>query len=95
MHQEHGKVVSGMDAVVQAVQKHKVNLVLVTKDISDNSKENIEYVCTKHEIRLIELNETMENLGNAIGKKNRAIIGVKDKNFSDGIIKKLSGGGLL
>lgn len=95
MHQEPGKVVSGMDAVVDAVQKHKVNLVLVTADISDKSRENIEYVCTKHQVKVIKFKETMENLGRAIGKKDRAIIGIKDKSFSDGIIKKLSEEDLL
>lgn len=95
LHQEHGKVVSGMDAVSEAVQKNKVKLVLITSDISDKSKENIEYVCTKHQIKVIRLKCTMENLGKAIGKKDRAIIGIKDKSFSDGIIKKLSGEDLL
>ena len=95
MHQKHGKVVSGMDAVEDAIKKHKVFLVIVSNDISQKSKGNIEYVCTNNCIKLIELKETMEKLGNAIGKKNRAIIGIKDKSFSDGIVEKISGGDLL
>ena len=95
MHQELGKVISGMDAVTDAVQKQRVKLVLVTSDISDKSRENIEYVCTKHQVKVIKLKCTMENLGKAIGKKDRAIIGIKDKSFSDGIIKKISGEDLL
>lgn len=95
MHQKLGKIVSGMDAVIEAIQKHKVNLVLITSDISDKSKENIEYVCTKHKVRVIKLKCTMNNVGKAIGKKDRAIIGIKDKSFSDGIIKKLSEEDLL
>ena len=81
-----------MDAVTEAVEKHKVNLVLVTTDISEKSRENIEYVCTKHQVKVIEFKETMENLGKAIGKKNRVIIGIRDKSFSDGIIKKFKRG---
>lgn len=91
-HLELGKVISGMDAVTEAVEKHKVNLVLVTTDISEKSRENIEYVCTKHQVKVIEFKETMENLGKAIGKKNRVIIGIRDKSFSDGIIKKIKRG---
>lgn len=45
-------------------------------------------------IEVIEFS-TIENLSNAIGKKNRAIIGITDNNFSEGIIKKLNGGDLL
>lgn len=81
--------------MTEAVQKKKVNLVIITSDISDKSRENIEYVCTKHQIKVIKLNCTMENLGKAIGKENRAIIGIKDKSFSDGIMKKISGEDLL
>ena len=95
MHQKLGKVVSGMDAVEDEVKKHKVFLVIVSNDISKKSKENIKYVCTNNCVKLIELNETMDVLGNIIGKKNRAIIGIKDKSFSDGIAGKISGGDLL
>lgn len=77
----HGKIVSGMDAVIESVQKDKTYLVIIAKDTSEKSKENIKYVCTKHKVQVIEFN-TMENLGLAIGKKNRAIIGIRDKNFS-------------
>lgn len=70
-----------MDAVAEEVKKHKVKLVIIAKDISEKSKENIQYVCTNNEVRTIELS-TMEELGDCIGKKNRAIIGIKDESFS-------------
>ena len=54
----------------------------------------MKYVCTTNMIEVIEFS-TIENLSNAIGKKNRAIIGITDNNFSEGIIKKLNGGDLL
>ena len=92
MQQGHGKVVSGMDAVIEAIEKNKVNLVLVTTDISEKSRENIEYVCTKHQVKVIKFKETMENLGRAIGMKSRAIIGIRDKSFSNGIIEKFKRG---
>lgn len=81
LQKERGKVVSGMDAVKEDVQKHKVKLVIIAKDISEKSKENIEYVCTNNKVKVIEFS-TMEELGNIIGKKNRAIIGIKDNNFA-------------
>lgn len=70
-----------MDAVEEEVQKHKIKLVIIAKDISEKSKENIKFVCTNNEVKVIEFS-TMEELGNIIGKKNRAIVGIKDKNFS-------------
>ena len=70
-----------MDAVVDEAKKYKIKLVIVANDTSEKSKKNIKYVCTNYEIPVIELS-TMEELGTVIGKRNRAIIGIKDKGFS-------------
>lgn len=86
-----GKVVSGMDAVADSVLKHKTKLVIVAEDTSEKSKKNIKYVCTNNNINVIELS-TIENLSHVIGKKNKAIIGITDKNFSDGILEKCKRG---
>jgi ribosomal protein L7Ae-like RNA K-turn-binding protein len=87
----HGKVISGMDAVTDSVKKHKTKLVIVAVDTSEKSKKNIKYVCTNNEVTVIELS-TIENLSHIIGKKNKAIIGITDKNFSDGILEKYNRG---
>ncbi|MCI9366006.1 MAG: hypothetical protein HFJ54_05565 [Clostridia bacterium] len=89
-----------MDAVSEEVEKHKIKLVIIAKDISEKSKENIKYVCTNNKVPVIEFS-TMEILGKTIGKKNRAILGIKDKSFSEGIMNKMkneikyNGGDLL
>ena len=89
-----------MDAVSEEVEKHKIKLVIIAKDISEKSKENIKYVCTNNKVPVIEFS-TMEILGETIGKKNRAILGIKDKSFSEGIMNKMkneikyNGGDLL
>ncbi len=68
--------------MVEGVQNHKIKLVIIANDTSEKSKQNIKYVCTNNEIPIIEFS-TMEELGTAIGKQNRAIIGIKDKSFSE------------
>ena len=55
--------------------------MIIATDTSEKSKENVKYVCTNNEVDVIEFS-TIEELSLAIGKKNRAIIGIKDKNFS-------------
>ncbi len=80
-----------MDAVCEGVEKHKVNLVIVAEDASEKSKKNISYVCTNKEIKVIQLS-TIERLSSYIGKRNRAIIGITDKNFSKGILEKCNRG---
>ncbi|MCI8518949.1 MAG: 50S ribosomal protein L7ae [Clostridia bacterium] len=91
MQQGPGKVISGMDAVTESVQKHKAKLVIVAQDTSEKSKKNIKYVCTNNGISVIELS-TIELLSRSIGKKNKAIIGITDKNFSEGILEKCNRG---
>ena len=76
-----------MDAVIEGIEKNKIKLVLVANDTSEKSKKNIKYVCTNKHINVIELS-TIEELSHAIGKKQKAIIGITDKNFSDGILEK-------
>ena len=80
-----------MDAVIESVEKHKTKLVIIAKDTSEKSKKNIKYVCTNNGISVIELS-TIEQLSCFIGKRNRAIIGITDKNFSEGIQEKCNRG---
>ena len=89
-----GKLVSGMDIVLEEISSKKIKLVILATDTSAKSKENVKYVCTNNEIPVIEFS-TIEELSKTIGKSNRAIIGIKDKNFSEGIIEKYNGGDLL
>lgn len=91
LQQNRGKVISGTDAVLESIQKHRAKLVLVAQDASEKTKKNIKYVCTNNGISVIELS-TIENLSHIIGKKNRAIICITDKNFSEGFLKKCNRG---
>ncbi len=80
-----------MDAVCDGVKKHKIKLVIVANDMSEKSKSNIKYVCTNNDVSVIELS-TIELLSNSIGKKNKAVIGITDINFAEGIAEKVNGG---
>ncbi len=77
--------------MVEGIEKHKVKLVIIAEDTSEKSKKNIRYVCTNNEISVIELSK-VEDLSHIIGKRNRKIIGILDKNFSDGIKEKCNRG---
>lgn len=81
MQLNHGKVVSGMDAVIDSIERRKTRLVIVAKDASEKSRKNIKYVCTNNGVTIIQLS-TIEDLSHFIGKKNKAIIGITDENFS-------------
>ena len=86
-----GKIVSGMEAVSDEVRRNKVKLLIVSEDASKKTIENIKYLAEKKNVKMVVIGN-IENNSKAIGKENRAIIGVKDKNIADGIIKIIYGG---
>lgn len=79
-----GKIVAGFDAVCENVEKKKVKLVIISIEASEKTKSNIKYICEKNNVPFIEYAE-INFLSQAIGKKNKAIIGVKDSNFATAI----------
>lgn len=85
-----GKVVSGMDAVSDELKRSKIKLLIIAKDASEKTTKNIAYLAEKKKVPILVIGSIKEN-SKAIGKENRAIIGVKDKNISEGI-KKIYGG---
>ncbi len=92
-----GKLVCGTDATIQDIERHKVEIVIIATDSSDKTKKNIRYICEKNKIEVLEFG-TIDELSNSIGKNNKAIIGIKSKDFADGVrklIKQNIGGDLL
>jgi len=85
------KVISGTDVVIEAIKKNSVGIVIIAEDASDKTKKNIKYYCEKYHIEYIVLG-TIEENSRIIGKNNRAIIGVSDVNFANGIKKEVHGG---
>lgn len=85
-----GKVVSGMDAVSDELKRNKIKLLIIAEDASEKTISNIKYLADKKSVPTIVIG-TIEQNSKAIGKENRAIIGIKDKNISSGI-KNIYGG---
>ena len=86
-----GKIVSGMDAVSDEIKRNKIKLLIVAEDTSEKTLKNIKYLAEKKNVKFIVIGNIEDN-SKAIGKENRAIIGIKDKNIADGIIKIIYGG---
>lgn len=79
-----GKIVAGFEAVSECVEKKKAKLVIVSIDASEKTKNNIKYVCEKNNVMCMEYGE-ISFLSQAIGKKNKAIIAIRDNNFATAI----------
>ena len=86
-----GKIVSGMDAVSDDLKRNKIKLIIIAEDASNKTFENIKFLADKKKVTVIKLGTIIEN-SKAIGKENKAIIGIKDKNISEGIKKIIFGG---
>lgn len=79
-----GKIVAGFEAVSECVEKKKAKLVIVSTNASEKTKNNIKYVCEKNNVMCMEYGE-ISFLSQAIGKKNKAIIAIRDNNFATAI----------
>ena len=86
-----GKIVFGTDACMQDIQKNKIKLIIIATDSAERTKINFKNICKDKHIPVIEFLE-IETISKAIGKDNKAIIGIKDSNFSKEIIRIINGG---
>lgn len=86
-----GKVEFGADAVEDAIKKKKAKLVIVSEDAAERTRENFRFLCQKANINYIVFGEK-EKISKAIGKSNKAVIAIKDKNLSNEIYKIICGG---
>ena len=86
-----GQTVFGTEACNKAIEKNSVKLIIIATDASERTKMNFNNICSRKKIHIIEyLN--IEEISKAIGKVNKAIVGIKDLNFANEIIKIINGG---
>lgn len=84
-----GKIISGTDAVIEKMKKRQVKLVLVAEDASDKTKKEMRFKCSQNNVPIIIWGNIDIN-SKAIGKNNKAIIGILDKGLADSIEKMIS-----
>lgn len=88
------KVCFGADSVALQIKKKKVYLIIVAKDASDRTKDKFRNISYEYEIPIIIEGE-IEILSKAIGKSNKAIIGIEDSHLASEIQKINNGGELI
>lgn len=80
------KVSFGADSTMQEIEKNKIKLVVVAEDASERTKSKFTEGCKKYNIPIIIYGK-IEEISKAIGKQNKAIIGIKDNNLAKEIEK--------
>ncbi len=89
-----GKITSGSEACMEAIEKRSVKLILLAKDASERTKELFETKCREFNIPIYQI-LSIEEISQSIGKPNKAVIGIKDKGFSEAILKNINGGEVI
>jgi len=86
--QKAGKLVSGQEIVEKAINAKKVFLIIVSEDASKNTKEKMRCLSTKANIPIFYWCHSNE-LGKAIGKEQRKVIGITDKGLAEEIKRRI------
>lgn len=84
-----GQLVSGEEKVILAMRKKQVKLVILAQDASKNTAKKILDKAKSYHVAVLTVASRYE-LGRAIGKAERVVIGVLDTGFADQI-KRLTG----
>lgn len=82
------RVVSGEDTVIRGIKTKRFHLVLISDDASTNTNKRFNDKCRHYHIPIRQAG-TREALGEAIGKRERVVIGITDKGFSEKMIRML------
>ncbi len=83
-----GNISIGFDTTKADIEKNKSFLVIIAEDASEKTKENIIFLCRRHNSKYIEFGE-MEILGKSLGKKPVSVLSVTDKNIASYILNKI------
>ncbi len=89
MAKKAGKVTTGEILCEKAIKSGESVLVIIAKDISQNSKKDITNLCKYYGVRYIEYAD-MELLGKYTGGGYRAVVSVNDDGFAKVILNKYS-----
>lgn len=89
-----GKIAFGTESVMETVINKKAKMVVVAGDSAQRTKRNFFRVCEENKINIREYGN-IEELSKCIGKQNKAVIAIKDTNFSNEILRLIDGGEVI
>ena len=89
-----GKIAFGTDSCEDLITKKKLKLVIVAEDSSERTINNFKQKCEQNSIDFYIFG-TKEEISKSIGKVNKTVIGIKDKNLAGAIKKILNGGDVI
>ena len=89
-----GKLTFGTDSTMDMISKRKIKMIIVAKDSSERTIKHFKDKCDDYNIPFYIFGNK-EEISKAIGKDNKTVIGIKDKNLAMAIEKILDGGDVI
>lgn len=83
-----GKVATGEEACMRAVQTGKARVVIVAEDAGANAMKKILDKCGTFGVPVRILYSRVE-LGRAVGKATRVVVAVTDTGFAKGVLERM------
>lgn len=77
-----GKMTLGNDAVIDAAEKHKSRLILLTSDLSPKTAKGILAAAHRNNVKIRTVNRTKDDFGDALGKFC-AVVSIDDSGFAN------------
>ena len=69
----------------RGIQTHKISLLFIASDISEETGLRMKALCDEMQVRYIDT-YNRDELSQAIGKENRTLVGITSKKFSREIL---------
>ncbi|MDU9417529.1 ribosomal L7Ae/L30e/S12e/Gadd45 family protein [Staphylococcus lloydii] len=83
-----GKVKTGESVIINEIKKHRIQLVIIAEDASENTKKVIQNKCESYHISF-RIFGTRSELGQALGKVERVNVGITDQGFAKKLLSMI------
>lgn len=77
-----GKMTIGADPTVEAIAKGKSKLIIYANDFSVKSLKSVELHAKMHDVKVLKLNRTKEEISFALGKLC-GVLSIEDNGFAN------------
>ncbi len=89
-----GKLTFGTESCLDMIYKKKIKLLILAKDSSRRTINHFKQKAEEYHIPFYIFGNK-EELSKTIGKTNKTVLGIKDKNLAEAIKKILDGGDVI
>ena len=84
-----GAVITGEQLVVGAIQSKKVHFVIIAEDTGANTFKKVTDKCKFYGVEWVQ-KAGSDELGHALGKDFRKVVGITDPNFAKALKNKIN-----